>query len=303
MEVQDLVELKAKYFEDEREKFNNYLQVVTRTDSTREAYLLYFNIFKVLEIEKGLTQDLINEFIGEHNHNVPRAFLKHYLKYMNKKDLEVIKSIASKESKLIVTIPDDHIQAFREYFALQNKRNWLIFELALCGALRRGECTDFKMDEVQNIDKALDDPNYPIVIKLTKTKRKKQRLIVLPRPLFDELVKYSKEKHIPTSDPLFKISKLTWWKYFYDACFKLGFTHTIEKEYKVGKEIIKKKVETPLYHLHSIRHTRSSNWWESGVDIVDIQTRLGHSDISTTRKYITPNSKEQLKRWHEEYEK
>lgn len=44
---------------------------------------------------------------------------------------------------------------------------------------------------------------------------------------------------------------------------------------------ISKKTDIP-FSMHSFRHTHATILLEAGVSAKDIQTRLGHSDISTT---------------------
>jgi integrase len=46
--------------------------------------------------------------------------------------------------------------------------------------------------------------------------------------------------------------------------------------------------------LHKFRHTYATRLLESGCDIVTVQHLMGHSDIETTRQYLSPN--DELKR-------
>lgn len=46
--------------------------------------------------------------------------------------------------------------------------------------------------------------------------------------------------------------------------------------------------------LHKFRHTYATRLLESGCDIVTVQNLMGHSDIDTTRQYLSPN--DELKR-------
>ena len=41
--------------------------------------------------------------------------------------------------------------------------------------------------------------------------------------------------------------------------------------------------------LHKFRHTYATRLLEDGCDIVTVQHLLGHSDLETTRKYLSPD--------------
>jgi len=110
-----------------------------------------------------------------------------------------------------------------------------------------------------------------------KGKGKKDRLIVLPEKLTQELENYIKNH----SDNIYLFSKE-----------KPLTTRNIQKIIKrtAQKAGIQKKV-TP----HVLRHSYATHLLESGTDIRIIQTLLGHENLNTTQIY-THVSTEELKK-------
>lgn len=285
-----------KDLDQEKEAFITHLVIKQLQVSTIERYMDYYDKLKEIREAVGtmeLNQEIVNGFLKLYYYGIPRAFLKNFLKFIHRKDLE-IESISGREKrKKIVLIPDHHINMIRSYLFNKDMKYFLMFETSLVGALRRAEVVNMKLQnlntEEYNVAKQ-QNKNIPITIKLTKTKGNKERYVVLPYALVKELEKYADEKRVPDSEKLFPIKEIQWWRVFNKACLDLGLTKIDENGKKVA-----------IYHPHSIRHTTSSQWWENGVDIVSIQMRLGHENIETTRKYITPNEKKELEKWNEEY--
>jgi integrase len=162
--------------------------------------------------------------------------------------------------------------------------------LTYYGALRREEVLNIKPMDF-NLEDIKADHDALVKILITKAKFGKQRNVYIPKLLFKGLMIYIEEKQINKDARIFDVSRERWWGIFKDVCIKLGFiTHE--------KDRIKY-----MYHPHSLRHSRSTEWYKSGVDIIGIRDRLGHSDISTTMEYIHPDKEKEGKRWGEEYEK
>ncbi len=49
--------------------------------------------------------------------------------------------------------------------------------------------------------------------------------------------------------------------------------------------------DMPGFCVHSLRATAATNALENGADIAQVQTWLGHANVSTTRLYDKRNSK------------
>jgi len=116
-----------------------------------------------------------------------------------------------------------------------------------------------------------------------KGKGKKDRLIILPEKIKDELKSYI-DKH-PNDLYIFSEKKPL-------------STRTIQYILKraAKKAGIKKKV-TP----HTLRHSYATHLYEKGTDLLAIQELLGHENLDTTKIY-TKVSKERLKRIKSPYD-
>ena len=54
-------------------------------------------------------------------------------------------------------------------------------------------------------------------------------------------------------------------------------------------KVVAARVGVKHANLHKFRHTYATRLLESGCDIVTVQDLLGHSDLDTTRKYLSPD--------------
>lgn len=59
--------------------------------------------------------------------------------------------------------------------------------------------------------------------------------------------------------------------------------------------IIHKQLNYPEYDTHSLRHTHATMLMENGLDMVYIQHRLGHKDISMTMNIYTNHITDKIK--------
>ena len=274
------------------EGFIDYLVIKNLSIKTIELYGLFLEKFEEL-LEKGnikeLSQDIINVFLSSYPHGVARAFMRNYLQYYKVDRKITIPMITGRrEKKQLIPILETHLNALREHFYDKRADLGLIFDLSYYGALRREEVIKIRMIDI-NIDELSADPNKPVKL-LIRGKGKRERFVIIPKLLLKTIILYVSELEIKRDDVIFKISGKRWWTIFNKACMDLGMI-----KLKAGKIVA-------LYHPHSIRHYRASEWSDNGLPIEKIQNRLGHSSISTTQIYIHPETKKMMEEWGGEYD-
>ena len=64
--------------------------------------------------------------------------------------------------------------------------------------------------------------------------------------------------------------------------------------------VIHKQLDFPEYDTHSLRHTHATMLMENGADMVYIQRRLGHKDVSVTMNIYTNHMTEKITRQNNE---
>ena len=64
--------------------------------------------------------------------------------------------------------------------------------------------------------------------------------------------------------------------------------------------VIHKQLNFPEYDTHSLRHTHATMLMENGADMIYIQRRLGHKDVSVTMNIYTNHMTEKITRQNNE---
>jgi integrase len=270
----------------EQEEFIGFLKTKRLSLETQKVYLIYYSKLVYLIKEVGqLNQKIVNSFISRYPHNVSKAFLKNYLEFLGLENkFKIIKVTGRVKRKVITPLTKTEIESIRENLCMIHPKYVLIFDLTLACALRRQEVINIKIEDIL-WDKQTDG-TANAYIKITKAKGNKERIVFLnwedgAKSLYEWIFKMNDGMSL--KDYLFlsknredkPIDKTLWNKAFSKAS---------------GKR----------FHPHLLRHTQSTRWFEKGVDIVRIQQRLGHSDITTTRKYISPDERKELDLWSKE---
>ena len=99
-------------------------------------------------------------------------------------------------------------------------------------------------------------------------------------------------KHI---DPMNKIATDVTSNEIHFVCRREDGSYISPRTTQHISSIIHKQLNFPEYDTHSLRHTHATMLMENGADMVYIQRRLGHKDISVTMNIYTNHMTEKIK--------
>lgn len=263
-----------------RKKFVKFLDTQGLSFRTIKEYLYLFKKFE-REVRNPHDQEKVDEWLRERNNAMTRAFLKKYRDFENL-DIKVRKKRGTKPKKVTTHIPRRERDIVIAYLYKHVGYEFgLAVELVVEMALRREEVVILKKKDF-NLEKWLDDlnenNNAPCEVKI-RGKGNKERILLCPYNTMKRVMKHlvdlnPEEKLFDWKSPKNKL----WRKY------KKAVEESIEKDYT----------------LHELRHSKATDWYNDGVDIVKIKNRLGHADISTTQLYINPDEKKTRDEWRKE---
>ena len=247
-----------------------------------------------IEIET-ITKEVIIQFLDwlETNRNVSvqtrnqrLACIKSFYKYVqsNEPDLfntcSLILSIKNKKvpNKIISYFSEDEIRIIINY--LNNSRD--LKKLTMICVLYE---TGARVSEFINIK--LSDLNLSDNASITLYgKGNKTRIVPISQELVKLIKKYLKEIYINYDDD----------HLFYSNYQKKYSRYSINKLVTVLINKIKinhKNYFKGKYHPHSFRHTKATHLYNNGTPLLYIKEFLGHSTVSSTEIYATPDSRKQ----------
>lgn len=247
-----------------------------------------------IEIET-ITKEVIVQFLDwlETNRNVSiqtrnqrLACIKSFYKYVqsNEPDLfdtcSLILSIKNKKvpDKIISYFSEDEIRIMINYLndSKDLKKLTMICVLYETGA-RVSEFINIKLNDLNLFD------NASITL---YGKGSKVRVVPISEELVKLINKYLKEVYINYEDD-----------YLFYSNYKKQYERTsINKIIHNFIIILKSKYPTNFngsYSPHSFRHTKATHLYNNGTPLLYIKDFLGHSTISSTEIYATPDSKKQ----------
>ena len=143
-----------------------------------------------------------------------------------------------------------HNEVLEVFSKAKNVRDKMLLQIVYYCGLRVSEALSLKFEDV-------DLKNG--VLKVVKGKGGKDRIVPIPKQLFQELSMWFKLELFNSDELLFKIKRVR--------------VHQIIKAIR------------PDIHIHTLRHSYATHVYEKTGDIRMVQELLGHEDIGTTQVY------------------
>lgn len=258
----------------ELDQFILFLDSKGLSETTIQEYLYRYNIFPT---DQELSDEIVRQFISKHNNSVGRAFVKSYLEFKKRKDIEVPKLTGRKRQRVSKTLSESELEALRQAIYSRQVKYGLMFDLQYYCALRRQELVDI-IPEWFKLEKWFKNPEKGGILHIIG-KGDKERLVVVPSWLMENIVDYLEKNNFDMEDRIFKMTAYNWYKKLRD----------------ISEQSIGRKIKT-----HDLRHTRTTNWLKNKIPIEQVQKRVGHSSISTTQRYAHFKDEEIIDEWQEE---
>lgn len=262
----------------EVDRFYEHLKLKNLSEVSQERYLYW--IGKFFKDHGVITQENVNAFLSKTNNTVTRSAIKCYLEMLKNKDITIPKVSGRKKRPKISPITEEEFNAMRYYFYSDpNKILYgLMLDLTYECALRKQEVLNISLNDFQWLE--WKNKKYmPCKLKI-HGKGNRERFVIVSSNLMKLIAEYISNHNVPSS-MIFKMKGKKWHDEFKKAV-----------KYACGDQ--------NKYSLHKLRHSRSTEWYKAGKDIIQIKNRLGHSDIATTQIYINPDEEKELENWMSE---
>ncbi|MCI7448697.1 MAG: tyrosine-type recombinase/integrase [Blautia sp.] len=264
------------------ERFLKKCAVKNLSETTIKTYNDHFKIFAKFAHEsqpiRNIKPQIVDDYIlflrdsynwqdvtiNSHLRSL-RAFLYYCMsmKMMPEFKIQLIKA----EKKIKETYSDAELELLLKkpnlaYCNFTEYKTWVFENYLLATGNRISTALNVKIQDV-------DLENG--VIRLAKTKNRKQQLIPLSHALAEILVEYVEVRGGSPDDYL-----------FCGACGEKAATRTFQDNvanYNHRRGVTKTS-------CHAFRHTFAKHWILNGGDVFRLQKILGHSDLSVTREYV-----------------
>lgn len=244
-------------------KLETELKIARQSDKTMKSYI-FFNE-KFLDFVKKQPSDVneedVKSFMVEKLSNksissiiLALSALKYAFSNILGKDITAGIKRPKREKKLPDVLSKEEVNQIIN--AAKTRKSRLIIEMLYYTGMRVSELITLKKDDINLANREI----------IVEGKGNKQRKIVLPSKLVNELEEWLKEFN---------------GEYIFSKDKQLTARNIQKILTNIRKKLNIKKKITP----HKLRHSFATHLLESGLDIRTIQVLLGHENLSTTQVY------------------
>jgi site-specific recombinase XerD len=256
----------------------DYLMAMNYSANTTRNYVSSFNLFQRINYyqnpdiltekqivshlaamtEKGLSPSSLDMLINA---------LQFYYRTVLKKDTFEIRLPRPKKKHQLPTVLTME-ECSRIFKTVDNPKHKLLLLLGYGAGLRRSEIISLKWEDILFEE-------HKIHVK--QSKGNKDRIVMLPFTIVDELINYRK---------IFQRDEWIFAGQYKGEALSAGTVQTVMKEAVIKAGLEKRAT------VHTLRHSFATHLLEGGTDIRYIQELLGHSSIKTTMVYthISPKA-------------
>lgn len=259
-------------------------------------------IRRLVGVNPYINTQKIKSFLSQKNSLPKRSAVKAFLIFLedtrNIKLPEFRFPRIKKETKALEVIGKENFQKILNQIRPEFR---LYMSLMYYGGMRVSEVAAIKSDQFNWIDWVQDKSQFG-ELKITKTKRNKERIIpinpILMQQVFDFIPKHEDTRAL-TICYVFDIGKTKYSRYrirkrrkgIPEEAIERRFITKIAHFFAVSfREASIKAIGRPL-KTHMIRATRATDLEEDGMSPSEIRDLLGHDNLSTTSRYLASNPK------------
>lgn len=278
-------------------EFYNYCKgLLNLSDSTLNMYFYWISWLDETRLEEP--NYLINLLAQHKNNGVLRAMIKNYIEFANLNIKLPSKKKGHEKSRLPKQYKAIELKDLVNYAYNLSFAKGIIIELLVHGGLRRGEIPAIKINDL-NWKKMIDEGTDYIELQVTG-KGNKQRLVILPLSVADNIIKQFKRQ----DSTFFKNMGIL--SVELDNIRNLSNIDSLLIQRKNGKPLneqmiydyvsrLSLKVLNKRIHPHELRKYCATNLIYSGANIIDVKNYLGHESVKTTEIYINKDKSESIK--------
>lgn len=258
LEKEELADNSIKVYLTALDQLTTFLEENNYSDLTEETLLIYKNfLLKKRKDEEIKTSTMntriigIDRFLSDINTDLGQFRLK----------TERVQQKFMVEDRLTL---EDLTKLIHRALEIGNLRDAMIMKTLIKTGIRISELSFFT---VESVTEALKNQCIPIINK------KKERIIIVPQDLCQELLEYSKKNKI-NAGMIFPNKKGT------------GITdraHLTRRLKKIAKEC---GVNPNYCNPHNFRKLFATTYLDRTNNLVELSDILGHSNLATTRMYL-----------------